>query len=632
MIRKWYIVIVLFCCLACIGASPLEALRQAEELKLSADEIVATQNGAGDIVAQGNVRLEYGILTVTAEKVSLNRETLDFAANGNVVAELSDGTGRWEAPAISGNMKTHEMKFGPYRADGEIWHIGGEDAAYDAEGIANVQRGWVTTCDKKEPHYRLQSKQITIKPDKTFTAKHVTLHVGNVPIFYFPYLWGDFQGMDNIIFKPGYSGKRGFYLRLGRIWRTAKHTENGDGQISLYGDLMTKRGIGLGSDAAYESRDKQRQASSTLYYLHDWDTPETAHGWNRRFKSTDDRFRIHGYFRETWDGDWGPFERATFRANLDYLSDIDMLEDWFRRIHRRQQQPRSFLDFALEGEVVSAGIDLRPRINDFYTVAQTLPELRLDVARTELFPQLPLQYQSSTRAGYYSMKWRDFDRSRKDLLPDDIWYDSELYRDNSDYEAFRAHTQHFLYVPTELSDWSILTPRAGFALTYYNRSSKQPITQKDIADMIDLDNPEKTRSKTIVKEYDSKGGDVTRFAFETGAEWRGAFYSDWFDCKNEILQLTSIRHVVEPYLNYTYMHNPSHDRDHLYYFDDIDRLENSTSSDSVWTSASLPGRTTPAALSCAGKPISTCTPAATPRIDDAPATSEIVSTSRCGMT
>ena len=39
------------------------------------------------------------------------------------------------------------------------------------------------------------------------------------------------------------------------------------------------------------------------------------------------------------------------------------------------------------------------------------------------------------------------------------------------------------------------------------------------------------------------------------------------------LSIDGIRHVVEPYLNYTFAPEPSEDRDHLYFFDEIDRLE-----------------------------------------------------------
>jgi hypothetical protein len=43
--------------------------------------------------------------------------------------------------------------------------------------------------------------------------------------------------------------------------------------------------------------------------------------------------------------------------------------------------------------------------------------------------------------------------------------------------------------------------------------------------------------------------------------------------RNAYWRLDGIRHVIEPYLNYTFIPKPTVDRDHLYFFDEIDRIE-----------------------------------------------------------
>ncbi len=556
------LLLMLFCASAIMAATPAPP---AQEAKISADEIEVARTG--EVLASGGVRIEYGLVTLTAEVVKLNRETLEFTASGKVCLELTDGTGSWTSSSVKGNLESRQFEFGPYRVDGQVWHGEGQGGQHTVNGQAIIQDAWMSTCDRLHPHYRIQAREITVHPDKTFTAKHVTLRLGNVPIFYFPWLWGDTEGMSSFIFRPGYSGKRGAYLRIGRIWRFATGAD-----ADVYLDLMTKRGIGVGSDSHYQSPDNEREWQSILYYLHDTDTPETSHGWNRRFKSTDDRFRVHAYLRDEQPSPFPGFDRMTIRLNLDYLSDIDMLEDWFQRDYRRQRQPRTYADATLEGDLGALGLSFRPRVNDFHTVVETLPELRHELPRITLPGDL-LEYQTTSRIGYYSMKWRDFDRKRTDIFRDDWDLDPELLLDNADYHAFRAHTQHFLYAPLPLGDWATLTPRIGFAFTHYSRSSQTPVTQRDLADKLTLDNPDNTRSRKIIVNYDSDGGEVTRFAFETGAEWKTAFHSDWLDVKNPTLQLNGIRHVLEPYLQYTSMHAPSHSRDHLYWFDDRDRLQ-----------------------------------------------------------
>ena len=55
----------------------------------------------------------------------------------------------------------------------------------------------------------------------------------------------------------------------------------------------------------------------------------------RTLNSKDERYRVSTYFREELE------EGLDMRLNLDVLSDISMLSDWFRRDYRRMEQPRS---------------------------------------------------------------------------------------------------------------------------------------------------------------------------------------------------------------------------------------------------------------------------------------------------
>ena len=77
---------------------------------------------------------------------------------------------------------------------------------------------------------------------------------------------------------------------------------------------------------------------------------------------------MHSYYQNRLTDD------LTLRLNIDFLSDIDMLEDWFKRDYRRIQQPRSYLDLSYDQQYYSLGLAIRPRLNDFYTTVETLPD------------------------------------------------------------------------------------------------------------------------------------------------------------------------------------------------------------------------------------------------------------------
>ena len=552
---------LLFCLPSLRGQNLKELIGKSDELSITADHMDADVE-KGVAHAKGNVKIQYGQLTVKANEASLNQDTKDFTAKGDVVVSLDDGTS-WAAQAVSGNLATNELSFGEFGFDGKVWHSGGSAGSNDKEGHKMLKDAWISTCDRyPNPHYRLSASEIHHYEDNTFTAKHIVIRLGVVPIFYFPYMIGTTDGTAGMIIKPGYSGKRGAYLQLGRIWKLAKDDKDADGEARVFVDLMSKRGIGAGSKLDYVS--EKQEINLNLYGLLDEDPPETEDGFNRRFHVTDDRYRLNWYHRYNFS------DELTLRANVDWLSDIDMLEDWFKHEYRQISQPKTFLSLDYEGDWYHAGISARPRVNDFYTVVEKLPEATFDIPRIGI-GKSPLEYQSSSSMGYYYMKWRDFDRKRFELLEED--YDPDEHLDPRDYKTFRADTSHFIYLPLDYNDLVEFIPRAGVKATYYSRSSKIGLNERDLADMLDVDNADNVYSKHPVRHYDVDGGEVFRAAYEVGFEAKSRFFSDWMPIQLEAFESEGLRHVIEPYINYTYSPDPSHDRKYLYFFDETDRLE-----------------------------------------------------------
>ncbi len=551
-IRRW---LAAFLLTASLCLAQLEKFAgDAQEVEISADKMTMPSNG-GIVVLSGNASLRYGDISCKAREVTLNRDTMDITAQGDVLLQVQDV--RWTAPAIKGNLNTQAFSFGPFRLDGEVWHGGGDGGEHLQDGRNALQGAWLSTCDKYDPHYCISAKEIRHRPDNTFTAKHVCFRIWNVPVFYLPYMWGSTNNNAGIILKPGYSGRKGAFLTIGRLW---KHDDGTESQ--LYTDLMSKRGIGLGLDTQLKTLRGESQLK--LYGVFDQDAPETEKGYNRRFKFEDDRYRLK------WSHLADLTDDLSLRANIDVLSDIDMLEDWFRSEHRHGEVADTTLSLTYEQPAYSAGISLRPRLNDFQTTVERLPELHFTTPRLRT-GSLPFLYQQNTTAGYYSVKWRDFDRKRVDLLDWDI-YDEELHGDNDDYSSFRADTLHFLYLPMDFWDRLTLTPRAGARVTYYSRSSRLGLSSQDLANNLEVDNPDRPYAPNPVVNYDRDGGELTRTAYELGVELKTDFASEWQDFKMPLFDVDGIKHVVEPYINYTWATKPTEDREHIYFFDEIDRL------------------------------------------------------------
>lgn len=545
------------------------------QLELSADTLSYSQD-ANLAKAKGSVRADYGTLHLSADEVTINQETLDFTASGNILFS-SDKLGTWECDDVRGNINEQSFGFGIFRLDGEIWHAGGQNASGYANGDKELQDAWLSTCDCKNPHYCLHAKKIVHHANQTFTAKHVFLEFGGVPVFYLPYLWGSTnENSAGWIVRPGYSGKKGAYIRLGRIW---KHPGEHESMTMAYADAMSKRGFGLGLEGQYQVAVREfgdAQAAFQAYGLHDRRAPGRSDGYDRRFESIEDRYRLQLYARQDVT------DSFTIRLNADVLSDISMLEDWYKHDYRNNYQPKSFLSLAYDSRRLSLELNVRPRLNRFYTAVETLPELSLTIPAFNP-AGLPFTYTSRNTAGYYSLKWRDFAKPRLFFYPDQIR--NQLYslsdaertpylHDASDYSAGRFDSLHTIAIPLDILEGVKLTPRASFRLTAYSDSSSTRMTGDDLAGLFQVDNPDTTKSLARVKSYDRKGGSLLRLAEEYGLELRTRFYSDWMAWQPwDILEIDGITHIIEPYLNYTYAPSPTEDRDFIYFFDETDRLE-----------------------------------------------------------
>lgn len=519
-------------------------LPQEEEMAVVADQYEYTP-ATGWAVGEGHVEITYGDLVLTADKVRVNPQTKDVEAQGNVV--LTDGTTSWSGPEIRGNFGTNAFSFGVCRIVSGSWFARGHDGKRYPDGRVTLEKGVLTTCDLEKPHYRVESKKVIYYPNGKFRAQNAIVKLGEVPVFYWPIIMGDTSGATgDIELRPGYSSDWGAFLVIGRGWRLGKA-----GDTRFHVDITSKRGVGIGNETSY--RTERTETELNLYGIDDQDTPETQPGYNGRFETEDLRYRANIYHRFDLN------EATSLRLNVDKLSDIDMLEDWFEEEYDANPQPATYAHFSYERENLALAVQARPRVNDFYSVVESLPEVTLDAPRQTL-RKAGFFYESHTSAGHYEMKWRDFDLGRVGL------------NDPEDYEAWRVDTTHFLYRPFRLANAVQVIPRAGIRLTHYTDSSDASISGRRLMDMIEVDDPDNPFSTVNVTNYDDNGGGLTRLAAEAGVEVTSKLYRVWPDFRNGRFNIDGLRHVLNPYLNYTFIPDPTEDRENIYFFDAADRL------------------------------------------------------------
>ena len=157
-----------------------------------------------------------------------------------------------------------------------------------------------------------------------------------------------------------------------------------------------------------------------------------------------------------------PFTNTTFKARASYQSDEGMRREFFESEYKRNLHPSTFVEARHFWDNFSLSAIASPRVNDFFTTVERLPEVKLTAFRQQI-GVTPLYYESESRAGYL----------RRMLADTNVI--SGLA-----YEAMRADTYHQIVLPVTLFGWLNVTPRAGGRFTYYSEADGPGATTQEI--------------------------------------------------------------------------------------------------------------------------------------------------------
>jgi hypothetical protein len=201
-----------------------------------------------------------------------------------------------------------------------------------------------------------------------------TLNVEGVPLLYWPYSQGDFKQSETSIKSltfsydndKGISGKTRWYLLplLG-----LQEPEGVDATLKL--DYYGKHGPGVGIDAEYERETYYGMVRSFYIY----DTGEDHLGGQRGDVEPpfNDRGRFLIRHRQYLPQGW------ELTLELSYLSDLNFLEEYFRREFETGKEQETLLYLKkVFGDMVFSVLG-KWRINNFLTQTEKLPDVAFDV-------------------------------------------------------------------------------------------------------------------------------------------------------------------------------------------------------------------------------------------------------------
>src|SRR5438132_1105870 len=219
-------------------------------------------------------------------------------------------------------------------------------------------------------------------------------------------------------------------------------------------------------------------------------------------------------------------------VDITKLSDAYVMEDFYQSEFRINPVPDNVVAVTKVDPIYTLTAIARFQANGFFQQTERLPEVVLDVARTPIF-RGPLFYQGE--AGMVVVH-RNFENG-------------SVFED---YESWRINTFHQLLYPNTYFGWLSIVPRAGFRATYYNETRDLgktlfvPSTNPLIPDFLVPDN--------TPLQLD---GDKTRTVFNAGVEASFKISRAWEEAQNSALGLDGLRHVIQPFTNFSWVSDPS---------------------------------------------------------------------------
>ena len=570
-----------------------------------------------NIVASGNVHVPFGNFELRADQAVLNLESRDLEAVGNIelqhwrtarvvvspgeLEDLAHRTGIrikvvgttgdiWgnrmvtievsrpmdsiSAQRITGNLRTGYMSFdrAQLHFSNFVCRVGSGERK--PNGVFVLRDAEMSACGYLEHdngHYSIGAREMTLTPfaPESFDIKDhdfgsgtgdysVWLTNGWAKIYGVPLLWlpafykprDESPGISSVTF--GKSKNWGYFVSLRKRFQLMDYPSL---SVQLMGDYYSLRGFGYGANGRFDMDNSRTDFFAySIYDNHPYKESDYRR-YRLKVPSARFNFRISNVTHIT--------PRLDFRGAAEFTSDYFFTRDFFNARYNANPQPSTFAALEQQFDIFSTSLYFRLRTNRFYSTVEKIPEVRVDLHRQQIF-NLPLYYQGDLSAGYMRMRWMDFDRAPNFNLH---LKDYHL----KDYETFRFDTTHFVYLPLQKFGFSLI-PRAGIKLTAYSNSSKHGVSSKDLTRLFSAASPTSLGMGDL-NNYDHKGGSRVRVVGELGAEASFKIHNTWQNLRSDFLGIDGLRHVMRPYINYTYISKPNVDRKYLYYFDDVDRIE-----------------------------------------------------------
>lgn len=374
----------------------------------------------------------------------------------------------------------------------------GEDVRVRASQIRQLSKGaylaqnaWATGSQFGKPGYKIQSSDVFIEdryttpwlgtgspqidpltnepvPNKRawISSSNNTFQVGDVPLFYLPYVSSPAEDIYFPITGLRFGNDRIFGFQVETEWDMYKLLglerlpgTKWEGQVDYY----SYRGVGIGQSGDYQGAnmlgfDNVFRGDAKMFYIHDTGLDNLGADRRALVPSTEDRYFINMHHRQE-----SPFG-MTLTGEGGLLSDRNFLNEYFEETFDTGKDIETLLHLKQQQENWSWSMIGRTRLNGFETTTDWLPKADLFLLGEPLFGNL-VNWTSHSSVGYGKLKpgSAPYNPSQDVFTPLPFVADSE---------GLVAMTRNQLEAPFNLGPF-IMTPYVMGEAAYWEQGLQQ---------------------------------------------------------------------------------------------------------------------------------------------------------------
>lgn len=357
---------------ALVLSLPAAALAQPETggpVHVEADTI--THESAQDrIEATGSVRIRGRGMTLLSDRALLFPDRNEAEALGNVTLMSNGDTLSADRLKINYEDETGEVEQGNAFIKAGNFHVRAARMFKLGPDSYRLEDGTFTTCDAERPSWKFSASDVNVALGEYATGKHALFYLGDVPVFYLPYIIFPVKTARQSGFllpRTGNSSKKGFTFNMAYYWAI---DPSQDATFNL--DIQSKRGEGFGLDYRY-IRKRGSEGYFRGYGIYDTEQQRFRGDLSQKHQENiSDTFTIKSDINLTTDRDfYRDYAEQTGVYNRNQLDSTIFATKRFRRQ-------------VLVGEFLYME-DLREETTDNRKTLQKLPVISLTGVRERLW-------------------------------------------------------------------------------------------------------------------------------------------------------------------------------------------------------------------------------------------------------